>query len=187
MAKKGGDKKKRSKDRSKNDAEPRRAPAASGETAGAGGPQLLGILSHAQRASRAVLSRHLTAFGLYAGQDAVMLLLDETEGQALSVLAARLGVRAPTVTKTVNRLAAEGFVEKRASDSDGRQTLVHLTPAGRQAIDSIRAAVRASEADALAGFSDKEARTLVKLLRKVDANLQAAAPANGGSPVAAAD
>ena len=56
--------------------------------------------------------------GLHAGQDALLKALSETDGQTMGDLAAALGVRPPTVTKMVNRLAAEGYVERHASDTD---------------------------------------------------------------------
>lgn len=135
-------------------------------------PDLFAALNQAARASRSALARRLTVSGLYAGQDALMLALDAEDGQTPSAIAAHLGVRAPTITKTINRLAEKGFVMKTASDKDARLALVHLTDGGRAAIAEIREAVAASEEAATAGLSGKEIKSLVKLLRKVDRNLQ---------------
>lgn len=151
--------------------------------------ELFGVIGHAARASRSVLARRLLDSGLYAGQDALMLALDAQDGRTPSQIAAELGVRAPTVTKTVNRLAERGFVRKTASESDGRLAHVHLTDAGHAAIAAIRSAVADSEALAADGLSGKELRTLVKLLKRIDRNLQGAQAAQGaqghdGSPSA---
>ncbi|MGN6550622.1 MAG: MarR family winged helix-turn-helix transcriptional regulator [Pararhizobium sp.] len=140
-------------------------------------PGLFATLTQAARTSRGVIARRLAASGLYAGQDAVMLALDGEDGQTPSAIAAALGVRAPTVTKTINRLSAQGFVTKKGSASDGRLAHVFLTEAGRGAIAVIRGAIREGEAAAVEGLTGKEVKTLVKLLRKVDANLQEAAAA----------
>lgn len=137
-------------------------------------PGLFSTLTQAARTSRGVLARSLADSGLYAGQDAVMLALDGEDGQTPSAIAAALGVRAPTVTKTINRLSAQGFVTKKASASDGRLAHVFLTEAGRSAIALVRGAIREGEGAAVAGLTGKEVKTLVKLLRKVDANLQEA-------------
>lgn len=137
-----------------------------------GSPELFAAITQAARSSRSALARRLLSLGLYAGQDGVMLALDALDGQTPSAIAAGLGVRAPTITKTINRLTAQGFVLKKASENDGRLAYVHLTEAGRAAIETIREAVRASEAAAAAGLSGKEIKALVKLLRKVEANLQ---------------
>lgn len=126
------------------------------------------------RAARTKLTRNLADHGLYAGQDGVILALAETDGQSPGEIAASLGVRAPTITKTVNRLAAQGFVEKRASAADGRKALVHLTERGREALRSIDAAVRGTEQAMLDGFSGKEAKALAKLLKRAERNLAGA-------------
>lgn len=135
-------------------------------------PEILPAITQAARSGRSVLARRLLASGLYAGQDAVMLALDAEDGQTPSAIAAALGVRAPTVTKTINRLAAQGFVTRSASQTDGRLAHVHLTEAGRGAIESIRGAIRASEEQATAGLTGKEIKTLAKLLRRIAENLQ---------------
>jgi DNA-binding MarR family transcriptional regulator len=82
------------------------------------------------------LSRHLLDLGLYAGQDGVMLALDQEDGQTPGAIAMSLGVKAPTITKTIGRLAAQGFVRREGSPDDGRMLLVFLTDAGRDQIKS---------------------------------------------------
>ena len=129
-------------------------------------------LAQAARSMRTVLSRNLLSGGLYAGQDGVILALAENGGMTAGALATRLGVKAPTMTRTIGRLEAQHFVERRPDDMDGRLTVVHLTENGRKSVDLIGAACRTSEAQAVAGLSDKEIRTLFKLLRTVDGNLR---------------
>lgn len=128
------------------------------------------VLSGAARSLRTVLSRNLADAGLYAGQDGVILSLAEgalTPGQ----LAQRLGVKAPTMTRTVGRMEAQGFVTRKPDGEDGRVIKVHLTQAGQQSIERIQAAIEASATQALDGFSDKEIRNMLKLLRSLNSNL----------------
>jgi DNA-binding MarR family transcriptional regulator len=149
----------------------------------ADGAGLASAVVNAARSMRTVLSRNLLATGLYAGQDGVILALAETDGLTAGALAARLGVKAPTMTRTIGRLEAQGFVERRPDGADGRLTVVHLTAAGRASLDAIAEAGRQSEQQAADGLSDKEIRTLLKLLRAVDGNLHAVLP-NSGKAVA---
>lgn len=100
-----------------------------------------------------------------------MISLDQEDGQTPGQLAARIGVRPPTVTKTINRLQTQGFVEKRASDSDARQAHVYLTETGRGAIRSIEKSLRKTEKQALKGLDKKDQKALLKLLARVEANL----------------
>ncbi|HVK92006.1 MAG TPA: MarR family transcriptional regulator [Mycoplana sp.] len=151
--------------------------------AAAGPADVSGAIVQAARSIRTVLSRNLLASGLYAGQDGVMLALAE-DGLTPGALAARLGVKAPTMTRTIGRLEAQGFVERKPDTADGRLTVVQLTQAGRDTLGLITEACNVSERQALDGLSDKEVRTLLKLLRTVDGNLRTAAPPTGEKPVA---
>lgn len=129
------------------------------------------VLSSAARSLRTVLSRNLADAGLYAGQDGVILLLAEGEALTPGQLAQRLGVKAPTMTRTVGRMEAQGFVTRKPDGDDGRAVKVHLTEAGQQSVERIQAAIEASAAQALDGFSDKEIRNMLKLLRSLNSNL----------------
>jgi DNA-binding MarR family transcriptional regulator len=123
------------------------------------------------RAMRTLLARDLVDHGLYAGQEMVILSLAEADGKSPGVIAAELGVRAPTITKTVNRLMAQGFVEKRDNGSDGRRTEIALTARGQETLASIRQATAGVEQALLAGLSGKETRQLAKLLKKLEENV----------------
>ncbi|WP_265518630.1 MarR family winged helix-turn-helix transcriptional regulator [Nitratireductor luteus] len=133
-------------------------------------------LQSAARLSRTALAEKLLDQGLYAGQDKIMLALFQENGQTPSELAAKLGVRPPTITKTINRLAAQGFLEKRASEQDARRAHVFLTENGEQAIRAIEKSVRKTEKQALKSLDKKEQKALVKLLARIEANLSRGAP-----------
>lgn len=143
------------------------------EVSGAG---LAAAVVNAARSMRTVLSRNLLATGLYAGQDGVILALSEEGGLTAGALAARLGVKAPTMTRTIGRLEVQGFVERRPDETDGRLTVVHLTEAGHASIEQITEAGRISEEQAADGLSEKDVRNLLKLLRAMDENLHATLP-----------
>jgi DNA-binding MarR family transcriptional regulator len=128
-------------------------------------------LHSAARLARTALASRLLDHGFYAGQDQIMLALDLADGQTPGQLATKLGVRPPTVTKTINRLQTQGFLEKRASEADARQAHVFLTDTGRDAIRSIEKSVRKTEKQALKGLDKKEQKTLSKLLARVESNL----------------
>lgn len=123
------------------------------------------------RLGRTALATRLLEKKLYAGQDQLMLALALKDGQTPGQLALEIGVRPPTVTKTIARLQAQGFLEKRGSESDARQAHVFLTEAGREAIVSIEKSIKKTEKRALDGLDKKERKTLHKLLKRVEDNL----------------
>ena len=101
----------------------------------------------------------------------MILALHDNDGLSLTAMAELLGVRAPTMTKTINRLAAQGFVEKRGSETDARLSHVHLTEAGQDAVKLVRKAVRKAQKRALGTLDDKDTKTLIRLLKKVEQNI----------------
>lgn len=147
--------------------------------------EALSLVNQVARNARTALSRHLLDLGLYAGQDGVILSLDRQDGQTPGAIAAALGVKAPTITKTIGRLAAQGFVRREGSPDDGRMMLIYLTDAGRDQIKSVRKAQRRSEKAAFQGLKRNDLSRLIELLSAVDANLAAAltrAPEIPGDP-----
>ncbi|AKH99046.1 transcriptional regulator [Hoeflea sp. IMCC20628] len=135
--------------------------------------EALSMINQVARNARTALSRHLLDIGLYAGQDSVMLALDEHDGQTPGAIAALLGVKAPTITKTIGRLAAQGFVRRQGSPNDGRMMLVFLTDAGRDQIRSVRKSQRRAEKAAFTGLTKKDIAQLLDLLAQVDTNIAA--------------
>jgi DNA-binding MarR family transcriptional regulator len=132
---------------------------------------MIGRLQSAARLSRTLLASRLLQQGLYAGQDQVMLTLNENDGQTPGSLAGKLGVRPPTITKTINRLQAQGFLERRASETDSRQAHIFLTNAGRETIRSIEKSVRKTEKQAMKGLDKKDQKALAKFLNRIESNL----------------
>ena len=123
------------------------------------------------RLGRTALATRLLEKKLYAGQDQLMLALATQDGQTPGQLSAELGVRPPTITKTISRLQAQGFLEKRGSESDARQAHIFLTDAGREAIMMIEKSVKKTEKKALDGLDKKDRKALYKLLKRIEGNL----------------
>jgi MarR family transcriptional regulator, organic hydroperoxide resistance regulator len=92
------------------------------------------------RAHRATAQNLLSALGLHPGQEMILMLLWQQDGQAQSQLAQRLGVAAPTVSKMLDRLEQNQILERRTSSQDSRVSLVFLTPKG-QALEPQVAAI----------------------------------------------
>lgn len=72
-------------------------------------------LSQAARAHRVSFGAELSKLGLHAGQELVLKILSDEGPQTMSALSTKLSVQPPTVTKTITRLTAQGFVKRRAS------------------------------------------------------------------------
>ena len=73
----------------------------------------------------------------------------------------------PTVTKLVQRLAAQGWVTLRDDPADQRRTLVAITAAGQKKVAPLISQAQAHETQVLAGLSATEVRRLKEQLRRL--------------------
>lgn len=127
-------------------------------------------ITRAARSMRTFLTNSLSASGIYAGQDGVILALAGQESLTAGAIAAELHVKPPTMTRTLTRMEAQGFIRRLPGDTDGRQMRATLTPEGERHVGAITYAVKATEAFAFAGLSEKEIRQFSKVLRKINRN-----------------
>lgn len=81
--------------------------------------------------SRLAIANRLRAFDLSVPQCDVLTTLTEREGISQQDLAARLYVTKGNISGLIDRLVANGLVERRALAGDRRSHAIHLTPAGR--------------------------------------------------------
>jgi DNA-binding MarR family transcriptional regulator len=130
-------------------------------------------LLHAARLHRARSAQLLTELGLFPGQEQVLTLLAAENGCTMGDLAAELRVRPPTASKTVARLAAQGLVERRTVNGDGRVVRVELTDEGRRRAEAVDAIWGELEREASDGIDGKDRKRLRKLLRKLGRNVGA--------------
>jgi DNA-binding MarR family transcriptional regulator len=107
--------------------------------------------------------------GTVAGTDAMALIAlhNYAEGATLETLRSGLGLSQPGTVRLVDRLAARGLVERRRSERDGRALALHLTAAGRRAVDAALTARASVTTDVLAGLTDGERERLTALLEKM--------------------
>ena len=147
-------------------------------------------LIHTARLQRTRAAGLLQEIGLFPGQEQVLQSLSRKEaeqngsaandlprsdaGMAMGDLASELRVRAPTVSKTVARLTAQGLVERQGAGNDKRQVYVRLTGEGRKRASAIDAITTRLETELTEGLDAKDRKRFRKMLRKAAKNLAAA-------------
>jgi MarR family transcriptional regulator for hemolysin len=81
-------------------------------------------------------------------------------------LAAALFVDNSSVVRLLDNLEAAGLVERREGE-DRRAKIIVLTPRGRAIADKVETAARRVRTDALAGLSDRDIETAIRVLEHV--------------------
>jgi DNA-binding MarR family transcriptional regulator len=107
--------------------------------------------------------------GVHLSQPAVTILaaLRTAGAVRLSELARLTGLEAPLVSREVGDLGASGHVRRKADPTDGRAGIVALTPKGRRASESYRAAADEIMAEVLSSWSGADLHELASHLERL--------------------
>ncbi len=97
----------------------------------------------------------------------------------LSDLAARNRMLPAALTRQVQALEAEGFIERRPDPADGRAAVVEATPAGRAAYADVDQANDGIMSEQLADWSSDELWELVDRLERLIHDLRSGPDARG--------
>ena len=115
------------------------------------------------------LERYYSMHGTSQGRFTVLALLNREPDKPLcpADLADRSGVTRATMTGLLQGLEMEGLIKRTASHEDKRMSYVALTSKGRKYLDSVLPDLFGRLAQLMDGVSDKEGKSMVKLLEKV--------------------
>lgn len=133
--------------------------------------RLVPLVNMIARATRAYMAKELADTGLYPGQEGVIEVLGDGKPLTPGEIALRLGVRPPTITKTISRLEEQGFVARSKSDGDARQVHISLTADGKKLLKAIKKAMKRTEKRVLAGLKKKDRRELQTILADIARSL----------------
>ena len=119
---------------------------------------------HASRALLAIVVRSLAPVleEITPGQLRALVILSSQGAQRAGVLASMLGVHPSTFTRTVDRLAAGGWVTRSENPDSRREVLVELTPRGERAVAAVTRGRRRELAQVLASLPPAEQRRVVE-------------------------
>ncbi|GAA4819106.1 MarR family winged helix-turn-helix transcriptional regulator [Nocardioides caeni] len=114
------------------------------------------------------LDAALKPFGLTFSRYEVLVLLKFSQRASLplSKIGERLMVHPTSVTSAIDRLEAQGYVERVPDGADRRRTLAQLTPAGLAAVTAATDAVEQIDF-AVTGLTDRQQEDAYQLLRRL--------------------
>ena len=130
---------------------------------------LLGYrLALAEAAARRVFQRHIgKAFELRPVEFTILLLVQANGCVSPKQLSQALGMPPPNVTVLIDRLEQRNCLQRERSPSDGRATILRLTPEGADLARRTRRVSLNMEGGLLAPLSMAERVTLARLLARL--------------------
>ncbi len=150
-------------------------------------PTLGFVLNDVARLLRKRFEQRARGLALTRAQWQVLAYLSNNEGIHQCGLADLLDIEPITLVRILDKLEANGFVERRRHATDRRIWLLHLTPKAHPMLARMRVIGDATRHDALAGLSDTERAQLLHMLTTMKQNLLEACdrPIEETSPVEA--
>jgi MarR family transcriptional regulator for hemolysin len=146
------------------------------------------LLKFTAKEGSEVVERRLQAAGGSLPEWLILQTLAEQEGELQRQLAQRLCIEGPTMTRHLDRLEADGLIERRPDPDDRRGTRVFATSDGRAQLQAMWTVMERSEHDLLDGFSADEVDMLEEMITRLRENVWHAAQADAkaaGRPVPA--
>ena len=126
---------------------------------------LLYDLAAAHRKLHARLNEKLKDLGVQVETWRVLETLGSDEGRTMGELAEIVLMNPPTLTKLVDRMVANGLVQRQLAPEDQRRVQLVLTKAGVELIGKVRRHVDAHNQDILERLGEENARIVREALR----------------------
>lgn len=121
---------------------------------------------------RTALNRRLRPLGYSRSRWMVLLYISRNDAIPHRELAERLGIESPTLVRLVDRMEADGLLERRADESDRRVKRLHLSSEGHKEVERIRAYAADLRKELLAGLDKTELAITQEVLQKIRARLE---------------
>ena len=130
------------------------------------------LVNDVGRLLRTFADQQARQFGMTRAQWAVLAKLEYSEGLKQTELADMLDLQPITLTRLVDRLCANGLIERRADPSDRRAKRLYLTPQARPLMNQLADLGEEMMADVLAGFDPVRIEQMTASLSGVRDNLR---------------
>ena len=132
------------------------------------------LISDVARLMRTYADQRVRSLGMTRAQWAVLARLEHHEGLKQSELAEMLDLQPITLTRLVDRLAANGLIERRPDPNDRRAKRLYLTPLARPLMDRLADLGKDVMGTVLDGFNLATVERMILELSLTKENLKTA-------------
>jgi MarR family transcriptional regulator, transcriptional regulator for hemolysin len=116
------------------------------------------------------------ALSLTLPQCRALLYLENNQGVSQKRLSELTDLDPMTLVRILDRMEADGWVQRRFDPADRRAHTLWLTPKARPILDHIAQLIADTRAEALQGLSNEERSKLLELLERLHTNLSSLPP-----------
>lgn len=143
------------------------------EFADEGPTDLIGLIASTSGLLRRWLDRQAEAeWGLSGPRAALMMMLGSEGAATMSELARRLSVTPRAITRLVDGLAQDGYVERLPDEHDGRVTWVQCTPSAQMGVEAAGQFHAAQVTELLGDISRTDLEVTLRTLAELRSRLR---------------
>ena len=129
-------------------------------------------LGEVQRMVRAWADREAARYGITRAQWAVLAKVERNEGLKQSELAEQMEMQPITLTRLIDKLCDNGWIERRGDEKDRRVNRLYLKKAARPLLGKLAGLRSELTATALEGIHPTEAHRMLAQLEAIKDNVR---------------
>jgi DNA-binding MarR family transcriptional regulator len=129
-------------------------------------------LGEVQRLVRAYADKEAARFGITRAQWAVLAKVERNEGMKQTELAEQMEMQPITLTRLIDKLCENDWIERRGDASDRRVNRLHLLKGGRALLGKLSGLRSELTATALGGINPADAHRLLGQLEQIKENVR---------------
>lgn len=131
------------------------------------------LINMASRSIARLGERRIKHLGFSIGQMPVLYLLRDGCSMSQKELARQAKIEQPSMAQMLARMERDGLIERKPDPADGRSSLISLTEKALARTSEARTALAEGSEESLSDFTAEEKKTLVEMLRRLNARLHA--------------
>jgi MarR family transcriptional regulator, transcriptional regulator for hemolysin len=139
-------------------------------------------LGELQRLIRVYADKQAARYGITRAQWAVLAKVERNEGLKQTELAEQMEMQPITLTRLIDKLCDNGWIERRGDDNDRRVNRLYLRKAARPLLAKLAGLRSELTTTALEGINPADAHRLLAQLETVKENVRNAIQSPAGEP-----